>query len=85
MVENPSAELIEALRPFLFAAAVGHSVADAVNDAKPNQHTEHPLIAFGSYAGQYAAQSRVSWRDWLDLLDAAYRAGLLDSQKGGEA
>lgn len=73
-----SDELIEALRPFLFAACVGSLVADEVDEKKPNQRTERPLIAFGTYAGQYAAQSRVSWADWKNLLDASFKAGLLD-------
>jgi len=71
-------DLREALKPFLFAACVGSMIADEVDAAKPDQHTKRPLIAFGSYAGQYAAQSRVSWMDWKKLLDAAYAAGLLE-------
>ena len=78
--ERLTADLEEALRPFIFAAAVGWSVEQDVNAAKPNQHTEHPLIAFGAYAGQYAAQSRVSWADWLRLLDACDEAGLLKTE-----
>jgi hypothetical protein len=72
-------ELAKALVPFIYAAAVGWSVAKEVDEAKPNQHTKNPLLCFGSYAGQYAAESRVSWGDWKNLLDAAYTAGLLAS------
>lgn len=36
-----------------------------------------PLLAFASYAGHYAAQSRVSWADWKRLLDAADKAGII--------
>jgi hypothetical protein len=71
-------KLIDALRPFVFAAAVGYSVAEVVDKAKPDQLTERPLICFGSYAGQYAAESRVSWAAWKRLLDEAYNFGLLD-------
>lgn len=78
-------DLHEALKPFLFAAAVGWSVEHDVNAAKPNQHTERPLLAFAGYAGQYAAQSRVSWADWKRLLDAADSAGLLAQNKGDHA
>lgn len=66
-----TAALLDALRPFVLAAAVGWSVEDEVNKAAPNQHTSRPLLGFGGYAGQYAAQSRVSWADWKQLLDAA--------------
>jgi hypothetical protein len=75
-----SDELIKALRPFLLAAAVGHCVEMDVRDAKPNQHSERPLVAFAGYAGHYAAQSRVSWADWKCLLNAADSAGLLASE-----
>lgn len=81
--EFPCNDLREALRPFLFAAGVGWCVEKDVADAKPRQHTDHPLIAFASYAGKYAAQSRVSWADWKRLLDAAVRAGLLEPEEGG--
>jgi len=73
-------ELKEALLPFLHAAAVGWSVEDQVKIAKPNQHSERPLIAFAGYAGQYAAQSRVSWADWKRLLDAADKCGMLGAE-----
>lgn len=75
--EFPCDDLREALRPFIFAAAVGWSVENDVAKANPDQHTDRPLIAFAGYAGQYAAQSRVSWADWKRLLDAAERSGLL--------
>lgn len=71
-------DLRDALRPFIYAACVGSMIADEVDAAKPNQHRKRPLIAFGSYTGQYAAQSNVSWMDWKKLLDAAYAAGLLE-------
>lgn len=77
-------DLREALRPFLFAAGVGWCVEQEVDEAKPRQHTDRPLIAFGCYAGQYAAQSRVSWSDWKRLLDAADNAGLLKPAEDGE-
>lgn len=70
-----------ALRPFIIAAAIGWSVEQDVLKAKPNQHVERPLVGFAGYAGQYAAQSKVAWADWLRLLDAAYAAGLLDTQE----
>ena len=77
--EGPSmSALIEALSPFLYAAAVGFCVERDVDAAKPDQRTDRPLICFGGYAGHYAAQSRVSWADWKRLLDAAQDAGLLD-------
>jgi hypothetical protein len=85
MTDEIPVELREALRPFIFAAAVGWSVAEAVREAKPNQHSKYPLVAFGSYAGQYAAESRVSWRDWQDLLDAADKCGLLASEAPTDA
>ena len=75
--ENPNSALAEALRPFVMAAAVGWSVENDVAAAKPNQHSKYPLVAFAGYAGQYAAQSRVSWADWKRLLEAADEAGLL--------
>lgn len=74
-------ELVSALRPFLHAAAVGWSVESEVARAKPNQHTERPLIAFAGYAGQYAAQSRVSWADWKRLLSACDDFGLLSTEE----
>lgn len=70
-------DLRAALAPFLHAACVGWMVEQDCREAKPNQHTDHPLIAFASYCGQYAAQSRVSWADWRNLLDVADRVGLL--------
>lgn len=78
MTEQTEREVIEAIKPFLFAAAVGWSVEQDVAAAKPNQHTERPLISFPGYAGHYAAQSRVSWADWKRLLAAAEQAGWLD-------
>lgn len=75
--EFPGDDLREALRPFIFAAAVGWSVENDVRKAQPNQHTDRPLLAFASYAGHYAAQSRVSWADWKRLLDAADKAGII--------
>lgn len=83
--EFPSDDLRAALRPFLFAASVGFCVEQDVADAKPRQHSESPLIGFAGYAGQYAAQSRVSWADWKRLLDAAFAAGLLEPVEGGQA
>lgn len=77
-------ELRDALEPFLAAAAVGYCVEEDVKRAKPNQHTERPLIAFAGYAGQYAAQSRVSWAQWKRLLDAADEAGLLAQPPSGD-
>jgi hypothetical protein len=70
--------LVDALRPFLHAAAVGYCVEKDVEEANPRQHTKHPLIAFAGYAGHYAAQSRVSWADWKRLLDVADDAGFLN-------
>lgn len=83
--EFPCDDLREALRPFLFAASVGWCVEQDVAEAKPRQHTDRPLIAFAGYAGQYAAQSRVSWADWKRLLDAADKAGLLQTEEGPAA
>jgi len=74
---EPLDAVIKALEPFLWAAAVGFCVEREVDAAKPNQHTDRPLICFGGYAGHHAAQSRVSWADWKRLLDAAADAGLL--------
>lgn len=78
--EFPCGDLRAALRPFIHAAAVGWSVEHDVAKAQPNQHTDRPLIAFAGYAGQYAAQSRVSWADWKRLLDACDKAGLLNEE-----
>ncbi len=75
--EFPCADLREALRPFIFAAAVGWSVENDVAKAQPDQHSDRPLIAFAGYVGQYAAQSRVSWADWKRLLNAADKSGLI--------
>ena len=71
-------DLRKALQPFIYAAAIGWSVEQDCAEAKPRQHAEHPLVAFASYCGQYAAQSRVSWADWKRLLDACDKAGLLN-------
>lgn len=74
-----TSDLHEALRPFVHAAAIGWLIEQQVEEAKPNQHTERPLLGFAGYAGHYAAQSRVSWADWKRLLEAADKAGLLKS------
>jgi hypothetical protein len=73
-------ELAAALRPFIYAAAVGYCVEGDVERAKPRQHSKHPLVCFAGYAGHYAAQSRVSWADWKRLLDAADKCGLVQSE-----
>ena len=54
------------------------SVAVISACGQPRQHTDRPLIALASYAGQYAPQSRVSWAGWKCLLDAADKAGLIN-------
>ena len=79
-----SPELMNALRPFLLAASVGYCVEQDVREAKPNQRSASPLIAFAGYAGHYAAQSRVSWAQWKRLLDAADDAGLLAAEHATE-
>lgn len=75
--ESMSDDLRAALAPFLKAAAIGFCVEGSVNDAKVQEKGLTKLLAFGGYAGQYAAESRVSWADWKRLLDAADDAGLL--------
>jgi hypothetical protein len=62
-------KLEQALLPFINASAVGGLIEQDVRDANPNQRSRSELIGFGGYVGQYAAQSRVSWRNWKDLFD----------------
>lgn len=76
---------LKALDAFLHAAAVGYCVERDVAEAKPSQHTERPLVAFAGYAGQYAAQSRVSWNDWKHLLSEADAAGILSREQADAA
>ena len=71
--------LLEALHPFLLAAAVGWAVEQDVAAAKPRYNR---LICSAGYAGHHAAQSRVSWAAWKRLLDAAEAAGLLNPVAG---
>ncbi len=77
-------KLVDALLPFLNAAAVGYCVEGEVDRAQPNQHTKRPLIAFAGYAGHYAAQSRVSWHDWKTLLNVSDELGLLSDADSGD-
>jgi hypothetical protein len=71
-------DLRAALAPFLYAACAGWMVEQDCREAKPDQQSERPLIGFAGYCGHFAAQSKVSWADWKNLLDAGYRAGFLD-------
>lgn len=65
-----SQALLDAIQPFAHAAALGWQVKDAVKQGNLREKGLTKLIAFDAYAGQYTAESHVSWADWQKLLDA---------------
>ena len=65
-----SQALLDAIRPFAHAAALGWQVMDAVKQANLREKGLTKLVAFDEYAGQYTADSNISWADWQKLLDA---------------
>lgn len=65
-----SQALLDAIRPFVNAAAMGFGVMDAVRQADLRGKGITKLIAADMYAGQHTAQSHVSWSDWQKVLDA---------------
>ena len=65
-----SQALLDAIQPFAHAAAMGWQVMDAVKQANMRDQGLTKLIAFDAYAGQYTAESHISWSNWRTLLDA---------------
>lgn len=65
-----SQALLDAIQPFAHAAALGWQVMDAVKQANVQDKGLTKLIAFDAYAGQYMAESHISWSNWHALLDA---------------